>query len=380
MVMCRGSLPQPCPRPSSPRRRRRVLTGPQQLGLAQWEPAAPPPQLQQQVDAAAAAVAAAETGQSEAAETYELLQQLPGLQRSLRRAAQEGAGLPDLEAMKMCPEDVMRLPRKPEPVLNEWDLRARMEKRRRQERETAGALRPGGGALGEAPLLTGWLACLLRLAASLPALQLTALVSHAAAPDAACCPAMPSPLPFPTRPSLPHPPPAEWNAERAAVGRYPSHGSDWRTDTRIKDTGDPTAPLYREWTHTEIWDLITLNGRNADPRDVAVWVLNPKAVAGERCWLLLLQGWRWPAVTACWAAAGCELAAAEAAWSRGAAVRLCRRQTSAAGAGITCGMPPCPALRLLHATCNCTAAALLPHQLPAVHAGPALRSRASPPC
>ena len=136
-----------------------MLTGPQQLGLAQWEPAAAAPQLQQQVDAAAAAVAAAETGQSEAAETYELLQQLPGLQRSLRRAAQEGAGLPDLDAMKMCPEDVMRLPRKPEPVLNEWDLRAKMEKRRRQERETAGALRPRGGALGEAPLLTGVLAC-----------------------------------------------------------------------------------------------------------------------------------------------------------------------------------------------------------------------------
>lgn len=116
-----------------------MLTGPQQRGLSRWEPAAAPAQLQQQADAAAAAVAAAETGQSEAAETYELLQQLPGLQRSLRRAAQEGAGLPDLEALRMCPEDVVRLPRKKDPELSEWDLRAKMEKRRRQQRETEGA-------------------------------------------------------------------------------------------------------------------------------------------------------------------------------------------------------------------------------------------------
>ena len=198
----------------------------------------------------------------------------------------------------------------------------------------------GRGAWGGAA--SYWRACLPRLAASLPALQLSALVAmppHSRLPAVQQCPA---PLPFPTRPSHSVHPPAEWNAERAAVGRYPSHGSDWRTDTRIKDTGDPTAPLYREWTHTEIWDLITLNGRNADPRDVAVWVLNPKAVAGERCWLLLLQGWWRRGVDACWAAAGCELAAAEAAWSRRAAVMLCRLQTCAAGAG----MLPCPALRL----------------------------------
>ncbi|KAI7844165.1 hypothetical protein COHA_002300 [Chlorella ohadii] len=192
----------------SPEPERRVLKLPFQRGLSAWEPAAAPQQLQQQADGAAAAVEATDTGRSEAAEMHELLQRLPGLQRSLRDAAQEGTGLLDLEAMKMTDYDVMRLPRKPEPELNEWDLRAKMEKRRRHEQETA-----------------------------------------------------------------------EWNAARAAVGRYPSHGSDWRSDTRIQDTGDPTAPHYREWTHTQIWDLITLNGRNADPRDVAVWTLNPKALA-----------------------------------------------------------------------------------------------------
>lgn len=111
---------------------------PFQRGLSAWEPAAAPQQLQQQADGAAAAVEATDTGRSEAAEMHELLQRLPGLQRSLRDAAQEGTGLLDLEAMKMTDYDVMRLPRKPEPELNEWDLRAKMEKRRRHEQETAG--------------------------------------------------------------------------------------------------------------------------------------------------------------------------------------------------------------------------------------------------
>lgn len=64
------------------------------------------------------------------------------------------------------------------------------------------------------------------------------------------------------------------------MGRFPSLGADWRTDVRIQETGDPTDPVYREWTHKEIWDLITLNGRNADPRDVRLFVLNPKEIAG----------------------------------------------------------------------------------------------------
>ena len=64
------------------------------------------------------------------------------------------------------------------------------------------------------------------------------------------------------------------------MGRYPSFASDWRTDVRCQWTGDPTGPTYREWSHEEIWDLITANGRNADPRDVGLWVLNPNAIAG----------------------------------------------------------------------------------------------------
>ena len=47
-----------------------------------------------------------------------------------------------------------------------------------------------------------------------------------------------------------------------------SVGADWRTDLRIKTTSNPLDPVYREWNHREIWDLITLDGNGADPRDV----------------------------------------------------------------------------------------------------------------
>jgi hypothetical protein len=50
---------------------------------------------------------------------------------------------------------------------------------------------------------------------------------------------------------------------------------------RCADTGNPTDPQYREWTQREIWDLITQGGRNADPRDVELWVRNPREIAGE---------------------------------------------------------------------------------------------------
>ena len=33
------------------------------------------------------------------------------------------------------------------------------------------------------------------------------------------------------------------------MGHYPSLGADWRSDIRCKETGDPTDPHYREWTH-----------------------------------------------------------------------------------------------------------------------------------
>ena len=80
----------------------------------------------------------------------------------------------------------------------------------------------------------------------------------------------------------PHVPlaPAEWNERRSRVGQYPSLGADWRTDVRCQGTGNPTDPDYREWTHKEVWDLITMGGINADPRDVALFVRNPLEIAG----------------------------------------------------------------------------------------------------
>lgn len=71
-----------------------------------------------------------------------------------------------------------------------------------------------------------------------------------------------------------------WQAQRAAVERYPAASADWRSDVRCETTGDPTDPEYREWTKKEIWDLITNRGLNADPRDVHVWVRSPDEVAG----------------------------------------------------------------------------------------------------
>ncbi|PSC72276.1 hypothetical protein C2E20_4467 [Micractinium conductrix] len=179
----------------------------QQRTLRAWQPAAPPePQQQRQQGAADAAAAGGEPAAALTAE--ELLAQLPGLQRQLRAAAQERVGLPPAERQFDVARHLNdRMPRKPEPELTEWDLRARMEKRKRQQKQREA-----------------------------------------------------------------------WNARRAAVGHYPSLGADWRSDIRCKETGDPTDPHYREWTHKEIWDLITMNGTNADPRDVAVFVRDPKEI------------------------------------------------------------------------------------------------------
>ena len=69
---------------------------------------------------------------------------------------------------------------------------------------------------------------------------------------------------------------AAWVAEKeSTIGRYTFQASDWRTDVRVKDTGDPNDPEYREWTMKEIWDLIVLGGRTADPRDVPHKVMQP---------------------------------------------------------------------------------------------------------
>ena len=49
-----------------------------------------------------------------------------------------------------------------------------------------------------------------------------------------------------------------WMKEKEeSAGKYRALAADWRTDVRIKDTGDPTQAVYREWTLKEIWDMIT---------------------------------------------------------------------------------------------------------------------------
>ncbi|GAB4818817.1 hypothetical protein N2152v2_005863 [Parachlorella kessleri] len=70
---------------------------------------------------------------------------------------------------------------------------------------------------------------------------------------------------------------ADWMRRRSEIGMYPSVAADWRSDVRIRDTGDPTAPTYREWSHKEIWDLITLGGKAVDPRLVKITVQDPLA-------------------------------------------------------------------------------------------------------
>lgn len=63
--------------------------------------------------------------------------------------------------------------------------------------------------------------------------------------------------------------------KEARIGRYQFQASDWRSDARVYDTGDPNDPEYREWTMKEIWELIILGGRSADPRDVPHEVFQP---------------------------------------------------------------------------------------------------------
>jgi len=69
---------------------------------------------------------------------------------------------------------------------------------------------------------------------------------------------------------------ARWQQRRSAtIGQYPSMASDWRTDERIKGSMDPAEVDYKEWSMKEIWDLITMNGQAADPRDVPFEVRKP---------------------------------------------------------------------------------------------------------
>lgn len=59
-------------------------------------------------------------------------------------------------------------------------------------------------------------------------------------------------------------------------------GSRWRHDVRCGYTGDIKDPEYKTWTHRQVWDLITLDGRAADPRDVEVDVEDPLGTADMR--------------------------------------------------------------------------------------------------
>jgi hypothetical protein len=67
-----------------------------------------------------------------------------------------------------------------------------------------------------------------------------------------------------------------WQKRRSeTIGQYPSMASDWRTDVRISESLDPAEVAYKEWSMKEIWDLITMNGQAADPRDVPFQVRKP---------------------------------------------------------------------------------------------------------
>ena len=133
---------------SCPCSKKPTLRLPQQYGLESWQPGISTAPQQQ---AAAAAAAGAEEGQAAATTpSYEeLLQQLPGLRLQLRVAAQERVGLAtqEREADQIEYEDD-RYPRKPEPQLDEWDLRAKMERRRRQQHEMQGEGATAAAGLG----------------------------------------------------------------------------------------------------------------------------------------------------------------------------------------------------------------------------------------
>ena len=112
----------------------------EQRGLGPWQPGSStaPPKLT--VSQQAAAAAAGGVVEEEASYSYEeLLLQLPGLQRQLRLAAQERAGLPPAEReVDVVYHPDARMDRPLQPPLSEWDLRAKMEKRKRQQREIDG--------------------------------------------------------------------------------------------------------------------------------------------------------------------------------------------------------------------------------------------------
>lgn len=127
-------------------------------GLHHWSPdttqqqqQAQQAQQQQQDDGSAegsssgAAAGPPDEGRDDEPDYEELLSQLPGLQQQLKLEAEERAGLPPrgIEPWEkpwwLPAYNEKRYMRKPEPQLTEWDLRAKMEKRKRQLAEWEGA-------------------------------------------------------------------------------------------------------------------------------------------------------------------------------------------------------------------------------------------------
>ncbi|KDD76716.1 hypothetical protein H632_c129p2 [Helicosporidium sp. ATCC 50920] len=63
---------------------------------------------------------------------------------------------------------------------------------------------------------------------------------------------------------------------RRALWKYPLHdiGNRWHESADLQKKGYKVE----EWTHKQIWDLITMDGEAADPRDVPVIIENPEAI------------------------------------------------------------------------------------------------------
>lgn len=64
----------------------------------------------------------------------------------------------------------------------------------------------------------------------------------------------------------------EWNRRRAAIGEHRGMVVDDRVDLRLQMKWDKPEP---DWTHEQIFNLITLDGTAAMPADIAVKVQDP---------------------------------------------------------------------------------------------------------
>lgn len=190
-------------------------------------------------------------------------------------------------------------------VLDKWELRAMIEKRRAREALAEGGWNGagwGGVWRGEAGRLRvagqhGGLLGLLAPYHCTPGSVEDQVVGGSRAVRIAgqASPAH-SLHQRPSRcPPRPGPRLTDWERRRSEIGMYPTVSADWRSDVRCRDPGNPTSMGYREWTHQEIWDLITLGGKAADPRAVRVSVEDPLAPGGA-CRAGAAGRWEWHVV------------------------------------------------------------------------------------